>query len=86
MKRLDHGSDFTVLENQASLLTCSLEGDIDHGPGQVVSPNYLVGEQHPKRRVDRSQQAVAEIRFLPRLNRIDVRGPEEVNAAKGRRE
>ena len=29
MKRLDHGSDFTVLENQASLLACSLEGDID---------------------------------------------------------
>ena len=53
MKRLDHGSDFTVLENQASLLTCSLEGDIDHGPGQVVGPNSLVREQHAKRWVDR---------------------------------
>ena len=56
------------------------DGDIDHGSGQVVGPNHLVGKQQPKRRVDRAQQAVAEIRFLPRLDRVDVRGAEDVQA------
>lgn len=50
----------------------------DHGAGQVVSGNHLIGEQHPKRRVDRAQQPVAEIRFLTRLHGVDLRGPEYV--------
>jgi len=41
-----------------------------------------VREQYPKRGVDRAHKPVAEIRFLPRLDGIDVRGPEEANAGK----
>src|SRR5437016_3332330 len=75
---LQHGSDVTVLENLASGLPCFPDGDIDHGAGQVVSGNHLIGGQHPKRRVDRAQQPVAEIRFLTRLHGVDIRGPEYV--------
>src|ERR1700691_969882 len=86
LKRLDHGSDVAVLENRATAPPRFAYADIHHGPGQVVRPNYLVREQRPKRRVDRSYQAVAEIRFLPRLHRVDVRGPKEVNVRESRRE
>jgi hypothetical protein len=65
MKRLDHGSDVAVLENQASGLPCFADGNIHHGARQVVGRNDLIGEQHPKQRVDRAQQPVAEVRFLP---------------------
>ena len=58
-RTVNHGSDVTVLENQASALPGSPDGDIHHGPRQVVGPNHLVGEQHPKRGVDRAQQAVS---------------------------
>src|SRR5258707_12400578 len=86
MKRLDHGSDVVVLENLASAVPCSPKGNIHHGPPQVVGPNHLVGEERPKRRVDRAQEAVAEIWFLPRLHRADVRGPEDVEAREPPRE
>ena len=59
---------------------------LDHVPDQFVGPNYLVREEYPKRGVDRSQQTVAEIRFLPRLRRVDVRGPKEGNVREARRE
>jgi hypothetical protein len=84
MKALNHGPDVTVLENQGSALSCSSDKDIDHGSGQVVGPNHLVREQHPKRGVDRAHKPVAEIRFLPRLHRVDVRRSEDVNAGKTR--
>jgi hypothetical protein len=86
MKRLDHGADVPVLENEFPTLASSPEGNINHRSGQIVGPNHLVGERHPKERVDRAQQAVAEIRFLPRLDGIDVRGPEDVNAGEPGRE
>jgi hypothetical protein len=35
-------------KNRASVLPRSPDGNIHHGPGQVVGPNHLVGEQHPK--------------------------------------
>jgi len=82
MKRLGHCPDIAVLEDQAPVLRCSPDGDIDHGLGQFVGPNHLVREQHPKRGVECAQKAVAEIRFLPRLDGIDVRGPEDVNAGE----
>ena len=77
---LDHGSDVTVLHNQASALRGFPDGDVHHGPSQVVGPNDLVGEQHAKRGVDHAQKAVAQIRFLSRLHGIDVCGPEDENA------
>jgi hypothetical protein len=86
MNGLNHRPDVTVVENQASALSCASDNDIDHGSGQVVGPNHLVRQQHPKRGVDRAHEPVAEIRFLPRLNGIDVRGPEDVNAGKTCRE
>ena len=86
MKRFDHGSDVMVLENLASALPCSPKGNIHHGSRQVVGPNHLVGEEQSKRGVDRAQETVAEIRFLPQLHRVDVRGPEDVKAGEPRRE
>jgi hypothetical protein len=80
--RIDYRADVTVLENQASGLPCFPDGDIHHGAGQVVGRNRLIGEQHPKRRVDHSQQPVAEIRFLARLRGVDIRGPKYVNAGE----
>lgn len=38
----DHGSYFSVLENQALALPCLLQHNIHHRPAQVVSANYLV--------------------------------------------
>ena len=84
LKRLNHRPDVTILENWASALPCSPNGGFYHGVGQVIRPNHLVREQHSSRRIHRAQQAVAEIRFLPRLHRVDVRGPEDVNAGKTR--
>src|ERR1700756_2764105 len=43
------------------------------------APDHLVGEQHPKHRVDRAQQAIAEIRLLPRRHRIDVCRAKEID-------
>ena len=48
MNRLDHGPDVTVFKNLASALTRATYGGIHHGARQVVGPNHLVGEQHPK--------------------------------------
>ncbi len=84
MKRLDHCSDLPILENDASSRRCSPDGDTDHGPGQVVGANYQAGEQHPKRGVDRAQQAVAEIRFFAGFYGVDVCGPEDVDAGEPR--
>jgi hypothetical protein len=59
---------------------------INHRSGQSSARITLVGEHHTKERVDRAQQAAAEIRFLPRLDGIDVRGPEDVNTGEPGRE
>ena len=48
MKRPEHGPDLAILQNDVSELASSQGADIDHRPGQVVCPNYLVREQHPK--------------------------------------
>src|ERR1700722_19083112 len=82
MARLNQGPDVTVLENQALTVLCWPDGDIDHGPSQVVGPNHLVRKQHPKRWVERTHKPVGEIRFLPRLHGVDVRWPEDVNVGK----
>jgi hypothetical protein len=74
MKCLDHRPDVTVFENPEWLFPNSPHDD--HAAGQIIGPNYLVREQHAKYGIDCPQQAVAEIRFLPRLHGIDVRGPE----------
>jgi hypothetical protein len=63
LKRLNHPLDVTVLENQAPAPSCSSGNDIDDHSGQVVGPNDLVWEQHPKGGVDRAHKSVAEIRF-----------------------
>jgi len=60
MNRFNDGSDVTVLKNKASRFLPKADDDIHHGPGQVVGPNDLIGEQHPKSRVDRAQQAIAQ--------------------------
>ena len=52
VKRFDHRSDVTVLENRASALCRFAYDDIHDGLGQVVGPNHLVGEQQPKHRID----------------------------------
>ena len=84
MNPFDHGSDITVLENPASAVG-SLDGDVHHGACQVVGTNHLVRKQQLKRGVDGTQKAIGEIRFLPRLHGVDVRGPEEVNVRESRR-
>jgi hypothetical protein len=52
----------------------AVHGGIHHGPRQVVSANHLGWGTAPEKRVDRAQQAVAQIRLLPWLHGIDVRG------------
>src|SRR5271169_1716343 len=79
MKRLHHGSDVTVLENQSPTLASSPDGNIDHRLGQVVGPNHLIREEQPKQGVNCAKQSVIEIRFFPRFHRIDVRGTENIN-------
>src|SRR5579862_840427 len=85
MNSFDHSSDFAVLENLGSMVS-PLDGDVHHGTCQFVGTNHLVGKQYPKRGVNRTQQAITEVRFLPRLDRVDVRGPEDINAREARRE
>src|SRR5579863_9439142 len=75
----DHGADVTVLENPAADLPRFADDDIDHRAGQVVGSNHQIGEEQLKRRVDRPQQAVVEVRFLTRLHGVDIRGPKYVN-------
>ena len=82
MNRSNDGSDVTILKNKASRLLPNADDDIHHCPGQVVGPNDLIGEQHPKNRVDRAQQAVAQIRFLAWLHRIDIRGSEDIEIGR----
>src|SRR5579859_403489 len=86
MKRLHHGSDVTVLENQSPRLASSPDRNIDHRSGQVVGPNYLIRKEQAKRGINCAKQSVTEIRFFPRLHRIDVRGTENINVAKPGRE
>src|ERR1700730_4780426 len=81
----DHGSNVTVLENPKFAFS-SLDGDVHHGTCQVVGPNHQVWKRQLKGGVDGAQEAIAEIRFLPRLDRVDVRGSEEVNAREFGRE
>jgi len=61
MSRLDQAWDVAVLENQTSALPFFPDGNVHDGAGQVVGPNHLVREEHPKGRVDRAQEAVTEI-------------------------
>ena len=75
-----HRTNVAVFENKASDLPCFPDCNIHHRPRQIVGANDLVGEQHPKRRVGRAQQTVAEIRLLARLDRIDICRPKHVNA------
>ena len=82
MNRSNDGSDVTILKNNASRFLPNADDDIHHCPGQVVGPNDLIGEQHSKNRVDRAQDAVAQIRFFAWLYRIDIRGSEDINAEK----
>ena len=84
MNSFDHGSDVAVLENLTSSVS-SLDGDVHHGMCQVVGTNHLVRKHQLKRGVDGAQQPIVEIRFLPRLHGIDIRGPEEVNARESGR-
>jgi len=83
--RLDHGSDIAVLQNQALAPVRLSQHKIHHGAGQIISANDLVREQHPEYRIDRAQQPVAEVRFVPRLDGVDIRRPEKVNMRETRR-
>src|SRR5882762_1196938 len=82
MQRRNHRPNITVLENRVSRLASSPHDNIDHRSGQVVGPNHLVREERPKHGVDRAHKPVAEIRFLPWLNGVDVRRSEDVNAGE----
>ncbi len=86
MKRLDYGSDVTVLENRAAAQPRSAYGGGHHGQCQVIGANHLVREQQAKQRINPSQEAVTEIRLLPGLHGVDVRRPEDVNVRESRRE
>jgi hypothetical protein len=84
--RVGHGSDVRVLENRSTAFPATMQGGIHHGPRQIVGRDRQVGEQDPKRGVDRAQEPAAKIRFLPRLHRIDVAGPEDEYVRKSGRE
>ena len=86
MKRLDHSPNIAILENCAWALSSFSNGDIYHGPAQIVSPNHLIREQDSKRGIDPAHEAIAEVRFLPRLYGVDIRGPEKVNVREPGRE
>src|SRR5579863_7651197 len=75
---LHHRSDVAVLENPCFALCSSPNHGIHHGAAQLIGLNHLVWEQHPKRRIDHSQQAIAEVRFLARFHGVDVGGAEYV--------
>ena len=82
---VDHGSDVTVLKNP-NFAVSSLDREVHHGTSQVVGPDNQIWKRQLEGRVDRAQQPIAEIRFLPRLDRIDIRRPKEVDAWKAGRE
>src|ERR1700758_3829183 len=84
--RLDHGSNIAVLQNQDLALLRLSQHKIPHGASQIIGANDLVREQHPEYWVDRAQQPVAEVRFLPRLDGVDIRRPEKVNMRETRRQ
>jgi hypothetical protein len=84
--RLDQGSNVTVFQNLPCRLACSTDCNIDHGAGQIVGPDDVIGKQHAERGIDCAQQAIAQIRFFARLHWVDVGGSEDVNVGKCRRE
>src|SRR4029077_1324598 len=86
MIRLHNSSDVTVFLYAAFGLICSPHDNIYHRVSQIICPDDLVGKQHPKHRIDATQDAVAEIRFFARLYWIDISRPEDVEARKSRRE
>src|ERR1700722_6536190 len=79
MKLTDHCPDITILEDPAFALRCFLDDNVHHGTRQVVGLNHLVGEEQPKRGVDRAQETIVEIRLLPWPHGIDVCGPKDVH-------
>jgi len=86
VKRTDDSPDVMILKNPVFALRCFLDDDVHHGTRQVVGPNHLVGEEHPKRRLARAHEPVAEIRLLPGLYGVDVGGPEDIHAREAGRE
>ena len=49
MKRLDHGSDISVFENQALALLCLSKYNIHHCPGQLVMARLITGVHDDKK-------------------------------------
>jgi hypothetical protein len=86
MTRPAHGSDVAILKNQTFTVPGSQDSGIDHSTGEVVGSDYLIGEQRTKHRVDPAQESVAEIRFLPGFDGVDVGGPKNINTRKPGRE
>ena len=82
MNRFGHGSDVMIFQNQAPALPSSADGNINHSSGWIVDANHLVGKHHPKRWIDRAEQAVTKVRFLSRLYGVDIGGSENVNERK----
>src|SRR5260370_7245054 len=74
--------DVTVLQNHLSTVGSSQHSGIHHRSGQVVGANYLVGEPPPKCWIEGAEQAIAEIGFCSRPNRVDVRRAEDVQAGE----
>jgi hypothetical protein len=74
---LDHRPDVSVLQDQSSGIILA-HGNVHHSPSQIVSRNHQIGEDHPKGGVNRTQQSIAEIRFLSRLNGVNVGGSEDI--------
>jgi hypothetical protein len=52
MKLPCHYANFSILENHALALAPSSDYNVHHGLCQVVGANHLVGEHHPKRRIE----------------------------------
>jgi hypothetical protein len=44
LRRPDHGSDVTVLEDQSSGLVQSADDNVHHGTGQIIGPDHLIGK------------------------------------------
>jgi hypothetical protein len=44
MKRMEQGADVVILENLAWSRSRSVNDQIHHDMGQVVSPDYLIGK------------------------------------------
>src|SRR5579863_1050384 len=83
-RRLDYRSDVAVFKYSVGAFHCFPNHNVHHGPRKVVGRNHLVGEQHPKHRVNSTEKPVTEIRLLPRLHRVDVGGPEYVEVWESR--